>query len=205
MQTYDSNLGLSYFSASARVIMIYLLPRPDYYYFLDYTLPFINKGLYSQSYGLSSSHARMWELDHKEGWALKNWCFWTVVLEKTLDSPLDSKEIKPINPRGNQPWISIGRTDADAEVSIIWPPDGKSRLIGKDPDTGKDWRQEDKGMTEDKMVGWHHQLNGIEFEQTLEDGEGQGSLACCSPWGCKELDVIERLNWTELKQVGDAT
>ena len=136
----------------------------------------------------------MWELDHKEGWALKNWCFWTVVLEKTLYSPLDSKEIKPINPWGNQPWISIGRTDADAEVSIIWPPDGKSRLIGKDPDTGKDWRQEDKGMTEDKMVGWHHQLNGTEFEQTLEDGEGQGSLACCSPWGCKELDMTEWLN-----------
>ena len=127
----------------------------------------------------------MWELDHKEGWVLKNWCFWTVVLEKTLESPLDSKEIKPINPKGNQPWISIGRTDAEAEVSIIWPPDEKSRLIGKDTDAGKDRRQKEKRVAEREMVGWHHRLNGREFEQTPGDSEGQGSLEHCSPWGHK--------------------
>ena len=136
----------------------------------------------------------MWELDNKKGWSLKNWCLQTVVLEKTLESPLDSKEIKPVNPRGNQPWIFILRTDAEAEVSILWPPDAKSRLIRKDPDAGKDWRQE-RGMTEDEMAGWHHWLNGNEFEQTAEDGEGQGILACCSPCGCKESDTAEQLNW----------
>ena len=120
----------------------------------------------------------MWELDHKEGWAPKNWCFWTVVLEKTLESPLDSKEIKSVNPKGNQLWIFIERTDAEAEAPILWPPDAKSQLIGKDPDAGKDWRQEEKGAIEDKMVRWHHRLNGHEVEQTQEDGEGQGSLVC---------------------------
>ena len=123
----------------------------------------------------------MWELDHKEAWAPKNWCFWTVVLEKTLESPLDCKEIKLVNPKGNQSWIFIGRTDAKAEVLILWPPDVKNWLLRKDPDAGKDWRQEEKGMTEDEMVGWHHWLHEHEFEQTLGDGEGQGSLACCSP------------------------
>ena len=125
----------------------------------------------------------MWELDHKE--ALKNWCFWTVVLEKTLESPVDCKEIKPDNPKGNQPWIFIGRTDAEAEAPILWPPDEKSRLFGKDPDAGKDWGQEEKGVTEDEMVGWHHRFNGPEFEQTLGNNVGQGSLVCCSPWGRK--------------------
>ena len=125
----------------------------------------------------------MWELDHKESWAPKNWCFWTVVLEKTLESPLDSKEIKSVNPEGNQSWIFIGRTDAEAEVPKLWPPNEKSRLIRKDPDAGKNWGQEEKGMTEDEMVGWHHWLNKHEFEQVPGDGEGQGSLACCSPWG----------------------
>ena len=131
----------------------------------------------SQSHGFSSSHVRMWKSDHKEGWAPKNWCFRTVVLEKTLESPLDWKEIKPVNPKGNQPWIFIRRTDAEAEAPIFWPPDAKSRLIGKDIDAGKDWRQEEKGTTEDKMAGWHHRLNGHEFEQALGDSEGQGSLA----------------------------
>ena len=125
----------------------------------------------------------MWELDHKEGWAPKNWCFWTVVLEKTLASPLDSMEIKPVSPNGNQPWIFIGRTDADHEAPIFWLPDGKGRLIGKAPDAGKDWRQ--KGVTEDEMVRQHHQLNGHESEQTPEDSEGQRSLACCSPWSLR--------------------
>ena len=118
----------------------------------------------------------MWELDHKEAWVLKNWCFWIVELEKTLESPLDRKETKPINPKGNQPWIFIGRTDAEAEAPILWPPDAKSWLIGKDPDAGKDWRWKEKGMTEDEMVGWHHQLSGYDFEQAPGDGEGQDSL-----------------------------
>jgi len=125
----------------------------------------------------------MWELDHKEGWAPKSWCFWTVVLKKILESPLDCKEIKPVNPKGNQPWIFIRRTDAEIEAPILWPPDVKNLLIGKDPDAGKDWRQEEKGMTEDYMVGWHHWLNG--HEQAPGAGEGQGSLVCCSPWGCR--------------------
>ena len=129
----------------------------------------------------------MWELDHEEGWAPKNWCFWTVVLEKTLESPLDCKETKPVNPKGNQSWIFIGRTDAEAEAPILWPPDAKIQLIGKDPDSEKDWRQEENGVTEDKVADWHHWLNGHEFEQALGDGEGQGGLACCSPWGHKEL------------------
>ena len=123
----------------------------------------------------------------------KNWCFRTVLLENMLESPLDCKEIKPVNPKENQPWLFIGRTDAEAETPILWPPDSKSWLIGKDPDAGKDWRQEEKGMTEDEMVGWYHWLNGPDFEQTLGDSEGQGSLACCSPWGCKELNTTERL------------
>ena len=124
----------------------------------------------------------MWELDRKEGLVLKNWCFWSVVLEKTLESPLDNKEIKPINPKGNQRWIFIRRTDAEAEAPILWPPDVKSWLIGKDPDAGKDWGQEENRVTENEMVGWHHWLNGHEFEQTPGDSEGQGSLGCCSPW-----------------------
>ena len=124
---------------------------------------FANKGLSSQSYGFSSSHAWMWELNHKESWAPKNWCFWIVVLEKTLESPLDCKEIKLVNPKGNQPWI-FGRTDVEAEVPILWPPDVKNWLTRKDPDVGRDWRWEEKGTTEEEMVGWHHQLDGSEFE-----------------------------------------
>ena len=133
----------------------------------------------------------MWELDHKEGWRPKNRCFQTMLLEKNLESPLDSKEIKAVNPKGNQSWIFIGKTDAGAP--ILWPPDAKSQLFGKDADAGKDWRQGEKGMTENKRVGWYHWLNGHEFEQTLADSEGQGSLGCCSPWGHKELDTTEWL------------
>ena len=136
----------------------------------------------------------MWELNHKEGWGPKNWCFWTVVLEKTLKNPLDSKEIKPVHPKGHQPWLFIGRTDAEAKAPIFWPPDVKSWLTGKDPDDGKDWRQEEKGTTEDEMVGWHHRLNGHEFKQTPGDGEGQGGLACCSSRDHKELDTTEWQN-----------
>ena len=146
----------------------------------------------------SSSHVWMWELEYKESWVLKNWCFWTMVLEKTLESPLDCKEIKPVNPKGSQSWIFIGRTVAEAETPILWPPDGESWLIRKDPDAGKYWRQEEKGTTEDEMIGWHHWLDRDEFEQTLGVGDGQGSLACWSPWGCKKLDMTEWLNWTEL-------
>ena len=142
---------------------------------------FTNKSLSSQSYGFSSSPVWMWELDYKESWALKYWCFWTVVLKKTLESPLDCKEIKPVNPKGNQSWIIIGRTDAEAEIPILWPPDVKNQLIWEDPDAGKDWRWEEKGTTEDEMVGWHHRRHGHEFEYTPEVGDGQGSLACCSP------------------------
>ena len=120
---------------------------------------------------------------HKESWAPKNWRFWIVVLEKTLENPLDSKAIKPVNPKGNQPWIFIGRTDAESEAPILWPPDAKSWLIRRDPDAGKDWRQEEKGVTENGMVGWHHWLNGHEFEQILGDSKGQESLVCCSSWG----------------------
>ena len=123
-----------------------------------------------------------------------NWCFWTVVLEKTLGSPLDFKEIQPVHPKGNQSWIFIGRTDVEAETPTLWPPDAKSQLIGKDPDAGKDWRQEEKGMTEDEMVGWHHQLDGHEFEQAPGDGEGQGSLVCHSPRGRKESGMTEWLD-----------
>ena len=147
---------------------------------------FADKGSSSQSYGFSSSHIWMWELDKKESWAPKNWCFWTVVLEKTLESPLDCKEIKPVHAKGNQSWKFIERTDAEAGTPILWPPDVKSELIGKDPDAGKDWGSKEKGMTEDEMFGWHHQLYGHEFEQALSVGDGQGSLVCCSPWSHKE-------------------
>ena len=156
---------------------------------------FANKGPSSQGYGFSSGHVWMWELDYKESWVLKNWCFWTVVLEKILESPLDCKEIHPVHPKGDQSWVFTGRTDAEAETLILWPPDVKRWLIWQDPGAGKDQRQEEKGMTEDEMVGWHHQLNGHEFEQTLGVGDGQGSLVCCSPWGHKESDTTERLKW----------
>ena len=160
---------------------------------------FANKGLSSQSYGFSSSH--VWMLNYKESWAPKNWCFWTVVLDDTLENLLDCKEIQPVHPEGNQSRIFIGRTDAGAETPILWPPCMKNWLIWKDPDAGKDWRREEKGMTEDEMVGWPHQLDGHEFEQAPGVGDGQGSLVCCSPWGHKESDMTEWLNWTELNLV----
>ena len=125
----------------------------------------------------------------------KIWCFWTVLLEKTLESSLDCKEIKPVNPKGNQSWIFTGRTDAKVEAPILWPPDAKNWLLRKAPDAGKNWRQEEKGTTEDAMVGWHHWLHGHESEQAPGVCDGQGSLASCSPWGCKELDTTELLNW----------
>ena len=156
-----------------------------------------NKDPPSQSYGFSSSHVWMWELDHKESWVPKNWCFWAVALQKTLESPLDCKKIKPVKCKGNQPWIFIGKTRAEAEAPILWPLDEKSWLIGKDLDPGKDWRQVEKGTTEDEMVGWHHQVDGHEFVHVLGGAEGQGSLVCCSPWSHKESDMTEWavLNW----------
>ena len=143
----------------------------------------------------------MWELEYKESWAPKNWCFWTVVKEKTLESPLDCKEMQPVHPKGDQSWVFFGRTNVKAKAPIFWPPDAKSWLIGKDPNAGKDWKQEEKGETEDEMVGWHHQLNGHEFEQALGVGDGQGSLVCCGSWGCKESDRTEWLNWRRLLRV----
>ena len=141
----------------------------------------------------------MWELDYKESGTPKNRCFWTVVLEKTLESPLDCKEIRPVHPKGDQCWVFIGRTDVIAETPILWPPDAKSWLIGKDPDAGKDWRQEEKGPTEDEMAGRHHRLDGHGFGWTPGVGNGQGGLGCYSSWGRKESNMTERLNWTELK------
>ena len=140
----------------------------------------------------------MWELDCEESWVPKNWCFWTVVLEKTLESPLDYKEIQSVHPNGDQSWVFIRRTDVDVETPILWPTDVKRWLIWKDTDAGKDWGQEEKGMTEDEMVGWHHWLDGHRFWWTLGVGDGQGGLACCDSWGCKESDMTELLNWTEL-------
>ena len=159
---------------------------------------FASKHLSNQGYGFSSSHVCMWELDCEESWVPKNWCFWTVVLEKTLESPLDCKEIQPVHPKGDLSWLFIGRTDAEAETPILWPPDVKSWLIRKDPDSGKDWEWEKKGMTEDEMVGWYHHLNGHGFGWTPWVGDAQGGLMCCSSQGCKQLDTTERLNWTEL-------
>ena len=153
---------------------------------------FANKAPSSQGYGFSSCHVWMWELDHKESWVLKYWCFWTVVLEKTLESPLDCKEIQPVHPKGDQSWVFTGRTDAEAETPVLWPPDANNWFIGKDPDAGKDWRLEEKG-TAVMMVGVHYRLDGYEFVPALQICDGPE--ACCSPWGQKVLDITERLNW----------
>ena len=134
--------------------------------------------------------------DCEESSAPKNWCFWTVVLEKTLESPLDCKEIQPVHPKGDQSWVFFGRTDVEAETLILWPPHAKSWLVGKDPDAGRDWGQE-KGTTEDEMAGWHHRVYGQEFEWTPGVGDGRGGLECCSPWGRKVSDTTERPNWTD--------
>ena len=156
---------------------------------------FANKGPSSQSCGFSCHHVWMWDLDHKENWVLKKWCIWTVVLDKPLGSPLDYKEIKLVNPKGNQSWIFIGRTDA--KVPILWPPDAKNWLFKEGPDAGKNWRQEEKRMTEDEMVGWHHHVNRHEFERSLGVGDGQGGLVCCSPCGLSQTQLSHwpELNW----------
>ena len=134
----------------------------------------------------------------KKSWVLKNWCFWTVVLEKTLESPLDCKEVQPVHPKGEQSWVFIGRNDADAETPVLWPPQAKSWLIGKDSDAGRDWGQKEKGITEDAMAGWHHWLDGRESEWTPGVGDGQGGLVCCNSWGRRESNMTEQMNWTEL-------
>ena len=157
---------------------------------------FANRGPSIQGYGFSSGHVWMCELDYKESWMQKNWCFWTVVLEKTLESPLGYKEIQPVHPKGDQSWVFIGRTDVKAGTPRLWPPDVESWLIWKDPDAGKDWGQEEKGTTEDETVGWHHWLNGHGFGWTPGVGDGQGGLVCCGSWGHKESDMTEWLNWT---------
>ena len=161
----------------------------------DITLP--TKGLSSQSYGFSSSHVWMWELAYKESWALKNWCFWTLVLEKTLESPLDCKEIQPVHPKGNQSWMFIGKTDTEAETPILWPPDAKNWFTGKDPGAGQDWRLEEKGTTEDERVWMVSPILCTWVWASLGSCEGQGSLECCSPWGHKVSDMTERPNWTD--------
>ena len=140
----------------------------------------------------------MWELDCEESWATKNWCFWTVVLEKTPESPFDCKEIQPVHSKGHQSWVFFGRNDSKSETAIFWPPHAKSWLIGKDSDAGKDWRQEEKGTTEDGMAGWHHRLDGHEFGWTPGAGDGQGGLVCCDSWGHNESDTTEWLSWTDL-------
>ena len=142
----------------------------------------------------------MWELDCEESWVLKNWCFWTVLLEKTLESPLDCRENQPVHSKGDQPWVFFGRTDAKAETPILWPPHAKSWLIERDPVAGRDWGQEEKETTEDEMARWHHQLDGHEFGWTPGVGDRQGGLACCDSWGLKESDTTEWMNWTELSQ-----
>ena len=161
-----------------------------------------NKGPSSQGYGFSSSHVWMWELDCEEGWAPKNWCFCTVVLEKTLESPLDCKKIQPVPSEGDQPWDFFGRTDAKAGTPVLWPPNAKSWLIGKESDAGRDWGQEEKGATEVEMADWPHWLNGCESECTPGVGDGQGDLAFCNSWGHKKSDTTEQLNWIELMRVG---
>ena len=156
-----------------------------------------NQGTSSQGYGFSSGHVWMRELDCEESWARKNWCFWTVVLEKTLESPLDCKEIQPVHPEGDQLWDFLGRNDAKAETPVLWSPHVKSWLTGNNSDAGRDWGQEEKGTTEDEMAEWHHRLDGHEFEWTPGVGDGQGGLTCCDLWGRKDSDRTERLNWTE--------
>jgi len=184
----DWNIYWSLYPISASVPDLWTAKQRHY---------FANKGSSSQGYGFSCGHVWMWELDCEEGWVLKSWCFWTVVLEKTLESPLDCKEIQPVHSE-DQPWDFFGRNDAKAETPVLWPPDAKSWLTGKDSDAGRDWGQEEKGTTEDETAGWHHWLDGRESRWTPRVGDGQGGLACCDSWGRKESDTTEQLIWSDL-------
>ena len=168
---------------------------------------FTSKGPSSQSCGFSSSHVQMWELDYKESWVPKNWCFWTVVLEKTVETPLDCKEIQPVHPKGDQSWVFIERTDVEAETPILWPPDAKSWLIGKDPDAGRDWRQEEKGTTEEEMVGWHHRHNGHEFWVGSGNWWWTGKPGVLQSMGSQRVrhDWGTELNWKRNEVLIDAT
>ena len=164
----------------------------------------IPQGPSSQGYSFSSSHVWMWELDCEESWAPKNWSCWTVVLEKTLESSMDCKEIQPVHSKGDWSWVFFGRNDGKAETPVLWPPHAKSWLIGKDSDAGGGWGPEEKGTTEDEMAGWHHRLDGCEFEWTRGAGDGQGGLACCNSWDRGGSDTTERLNWTDGYSLGKA-
>ena len=176
------------------------LPRPLWHGILQATI----LEWVTISFFRGSSWPRDWtHVACEEGWALKNWCFWTVVLEKTLESPWDCKEIQPVHSEGEEPWDFFGRNDAKAETPVLWPPHAKSWLIGKDCDAGRDWGQEEKGTTEDEMAGWHHGLDGRESEWTPGVGGGQGGLVCCDSWGRKESDMTEQLNWTESVRIND--
>ena len=179
-----------------RFFILLFFPSQDLTKDLILWLFVTSQGSSSQGYGFSYGHVWMWELDCEEGWVPKNWCFWTVVLEKTLESLLDCKEIQPVHSK-DQSWVFFGRNDAKAETPVLWPPHAKIWVIGKDSDAGRDWGQEEKGTIEDEMAGWHHRLDGREPEWTPGVGDGQGGLACCYSWGRKESDTTEWLNWTE--------
>ena len=183
-------------SSSSSSSHLYVFLFQVFWLFFDWVIYYFD----TQLYELSSGHVWMWELDCEESWVLKNWCFW-IVLEKTLASPLDSRRSNQSILKETSPGCSLTGTDAEAETPILWPPHGKSWLIGKNSDAGTVWGQEEKGTTEDEMAGWHHQLDGHEFEWTPGVGDGQGGLACCDSWGCKESDMTEWLNWTELYEL----
>ena len=171
-----------------------------FHYFNYHLRNYVNKALSNQGYGFSSGHVWMWQLDYKESWAQKNWCFWTAVLEKTIESPLNCKEIQPVHPKGEQSWCSLERLMLKLKFQYFGHLMRRGDwLFSKDPGAGKDWGQEEKGTIEDEMVGWHHWFNGHEFGWTLGVGDGQGGLACCGSWDSKEKDTTERLNWTELR------
>ena len=194
--TWRKHWFLNFQTRVSTVLLMYImLPKSG----VGLAFPWVNRPQAVDLHQLFNLTLLMTSQNYKESWAQKNWCFWTVVLEKTLESPLDCKEIQPVLPKGDKSWVFIGRTDVEAEIPILWLPDVKNWLIGKDPDAGKDWGQKAKGMTEDEMVGWHHWLDGHGFGWTPGVGDGQGGVVCCGSWGRKESNTTEWLNWTEPK------